>query len=111
MRRSERREVLAVDVLHRQEQVAVGLADVVDAADVRVRDLPRRAHFVVELREPRRVVRERRRQELQRDRLAELQVVGPIDLAHAAAAEQADDAVAAVEQRAGREAAVIERAR
>ncbi len=37
------------------------------------------------------------RQELQRDRLAELQVVGAIDLAHAAAAEQADHAVAAGE--------------
>ena len=32
----ERAEVLAVHVLHRDEVLAVGLADVVDAADVRV---------------------------------------------------------------------------
>jgi hypothetical protein len=32
----ERREVFAVDVLHRQEVGTVRLADVVDAADVRV---------------------------------------------------------------------------
>ena len=48
----QRRQILAVDVLHREEELAVELADVVDAADVRVRDLPRRPHFVVELREP-----------------------------------------------------------
>ena len=51
------------------------------------------------------------RQELQRDRLAEAQIVGPIDLAHAAAAEQTDDAVAAVEERARREAPVADRIR
>ena len=50
----QRREILAVHVLHRQERVAVDLADVVDAADVRVRDLPRHPHFGVQLRQPRR---------------------------------------------------------
>ena len=52
-----------------------------------------------------------RGQELERDRLAELQVVGAVDLAHAAAAEQADDAIAAAEDRARREAPVVDRAR
>ena len=52
-----RREILAVDVLHRQEQLAVDFADVVDAADVRMRDLPRGPHLVVELRQPRRIAR------------------------------------------------------
>src|SRR6185369_389499 len=33
------RQVLAVDVLHRQVRQSVGLADVVDAADVWMRDL------------------------------------------------------------------------
>ena len=47
----QRRQVLAVDVLHRQEAVAVGLAEVVEAADVLVRDLPRDAQLVVEARE------------------------------------------------------------
>ena len=106
----QRREILAVHVLHRQERVAVDLADVVDAADVRVRHLARHPHFGVELRQPRGIAIDVRRQELQRDRLTELQIVGAVDLAHAAAAEAADDAVAAAEEGAGREAAVIDRA-
>ena len=94
-------EILAVDVLHRQEDAAVGLADVVDAADVAVRHLARDAHLVVELRERCGSLGDGRRQELQRDRLAEREVVGAVDLAHAAAADQADDAVALGQQRAG----------
>ena len=49
------------------------------------------------------------RQELQRHGLAELQIVGAVDLAHAAAAEQADDPVALGEDRAGRETAGLDR--
>ena len=56
IRREQRRQVLAVDVLHRQELLAVGLADVVDAADVRVRDLARDPHLVVEPRQRARLV-------------------------------------------------------
>ncbi len=41
------------------------------------------------------------RQELQRDGLPEREVVGAVDLAHAAAAEEADDAVALGQQGAG----------
>ena len=48
--------------------------------------------------EPRGIAVDVAGQELERDRLAELQVVGAIDLAHAAAAEPADDAVAAAEE-------------
>ena len=68
-----------------------------------MRDRARDAHLVVELRQARGVGVSVVGQELQRDRLFELEVVGAIDLAHAAAAEQRDDAVAAGEQRAGRE--------
>ena len=46
-------------------------------------------------------------QKLERDGLAELQVGGAIDLAHAAAPEQADDPVAAAEQCAGHETAFV----
>ena len=49
----QRREILAVHVLHRQEQLPVDLADVVDAADVGMRRPGARGpDFVVELREP-----------------------------------------------------------
>ena len=77
------------------------LADVVDAADVAVRHLARDAHFVMELGEPLRVFGDGRRQELQRDVLPEPQILGAVDLAHAAAADQAEDAVALGQQRAG----------
>ena len=101
----QRRQILAVDVLHREEVPAVHLADVVDAAHVRVRHLPRRPHLREEPIEQRPVRGEAVRQELQRDRLAELQVVGAVDLAHPAAADQPDDPIALREDGARREAA------
>ena len=67
---------------------AVDLVDVVDAADVGMRHLPGHADFGVQLRQPGRIAVDVGRQELQRDRLAELEIVGAIDLAHAAAAER-----------------------
>ena len=107
----ERGQILAVDVLHGEEVPPLDLADVVDAADVGVRDAARVAHLGVEALDPGRLRGELRRQELQRDGLAELQVVGAVDLAHAAAADEADDAVALGEDRPGSKAAAIERGR
>ena len=43
---------------------------------------------------------------LESDRLAEFEIVGAVDLAHAAAAQQFDDAVALSEDSAGKETAV-----
>ena len=97
------REVFAVDVLHRDEVLPFPVDDVVDAADVRMRDLATETHFIVQSAEEDRVAREAGGKELQRDRLVELRVVGAIDLAHAAGAEEAGDAVAAGDDRAGRE--------
>ena len=48
----QRREILAVDVLHREEVLAAGFADVVHAAHVRMRDLPREPNFLMEARQP-----------------------------------------------------------
>ncbi len=50
-----------------------------------------------------------RREELQRHRLAELEVVGAVHLAHAAAAEQAENPVAARQRGAGRKPAFFYR--
>ena len=47
-------------------------------------------------------------QELEGHRLAQLQIVGPVDLAHATAAEAAHDAVPPGQRRAGREAGVVD---
>ena len=82
------------------------LADVVDAADVAVRHLARDAHLGVELGEPLRVLGDGGRQELQRDVLPEAQILGAVDLADAAAADQAEDAVALGEQGARRQLVV-----
>ena len=99
----ERREVLAVHQLHGQEEVALRLPHVVHPADRRVRDLPRHPDLAVEPREPLAVCVEPVRQELEGDRLLELQVVGPVDLAHPAAADEPGDAVAPRQDRAGHE--------
>ena len=45
-------------------------------------------------------------QELERDRLVEREIVGAVDLAHAALAEHRDDAVPSAEQFAGSESAL-----
>ena len=65
-----------------------------------MRDLPRDAQLVVKLRQPLVVGRDAVRQELQRDRLIECEVLGAVHLAHAAAAEQGDETVAAGDDRA-----------
>ena len=94
-------QLLAVDELHRQEGMTVDFVHVIHAADVRVRDLGGHAHLGVDLHQPGGVAVDVRGQELQRDGLPQLQVVGAIDLAHAAAAASFDDAVAAAEEGAG----------
>jgi len=75
-----------------------------------MRDLPRRPDLVVKLREPARVGRQILRQKFQRHGLAEAQIVGAVDLAHPAAAEQSDHAVPAVEHGTRRESPMIDRA-
>ncbi|MFN8094860.1 MAG: hypothetical protein U0599_22040 [Vicinamibacteria bacterium] len=107
----ERGHVLAVDVLHREEVLAVRLADVEDAAHRGVRDLAREAHLLVEAGEGGAVPGEGRRQELQRHRLGQLEVVGPVDLPHPAPAEEADDPVAAPDHRARHEPPAVRRRR
>ena len=97
----QRGQVFAVDVLHGDEDLAVGLADVVDAADVGVRDLAGDADFFAKASQPGRVRCPTAGEELERHDLPERQVIRPVDLAHAAAAEQAGDAIAAGHLRAG----------
>jgi hypothetical protein len=60
----QRRQILPVDVLHRQEHAAGDVAHVVDAADDRMRDRARAAHFGDQPIAGGRIVFERRRQEL-----------------------------------------------
>jgi hypothetical protein len=109
----QRGEILAVDVFHREEvkagRVDVDFTDVVDATDVRMRDLPGQSHFLMEPRQPLRVLSEVLWQELERDRLTELEIVGAIDLTHPAATEHRNDAIAAGEDGTGNEPGVVDR--
>ena len=89
----QRRKVFAVDVFHRQEVAAFDVAKVEDAADVGMRHLQREADLIEEPLQAIGILLHVARQEFQRDGLAELQVIGAIHLAHAAAAEQADHAI------------------
>ena len=98
----ERREVLTVYVLHRNEMLALGLDDVIDPADVRMADLASDPHFVEKAPQPGFVV-DPLGEELEGDTLAELEVVGTVDLAHSAAAQHVHDAITAAQNRAGRE--------
>jgi hypothetical protein len=107
----QRGQVLSVDVLHGKVGVAVQLADVVDPANVGMGDLERDADLVQEALVAVRVPRQRPGQELQRHGLAQFEVVRAVDLAHPAAPEQADDAVAVCQHRAGEELALLERDR
>ena len=100
----QRREIFAVDVLHREKPAAVGFAEVVQAADVLVRHLARDAQLVVELRQVHGVGGDGVGQEFQRDGLVERQVLGAVDLAHAASAEQRHEPVAPGDNGTRREA-------
>jgi hypothetical protein len=119
----ERSQVFPIHVFHRQVQLAVRLADVVDATDVGMRDLPREAHLAAQARAGRLVDLSyvgsafRRtgkqttcRQELQGDRLAELEVVRAVDLAHPTVSQRRDNPEPAGEERAGAEAPFLDHA-
>ncbi len=91
----QRGKVFPVHVLHRQEHVAIGFADVVHTTHVGMADLSCDADLGAEPRQPIGVGGDKVGQELQRDGLAKGEILGAIDLAHAAASEQADDLVPA----------------
>jgi hypothetical protein len=97
----QRREILAVHVLHRDEVLSLGLSDVVHAADVGVRHPARVAHLVEQQGKQLGILHELGRQELEGHRLSELEVVGAVDLAHAAPAQQAAHPVPLGDDRAG----------
>ncbi len=87
-----RGESLAREQLHHDERLALVLADFEDRAEVRVADPRRRARLAQEA-PSRRVVRAL--QHLQRDLAPQLLVLREVHAAHAALADEADDAIAA----------------
>ena len=86
---------VAVDVLHRDVVDAVLLAGVVDRHDVRVVELRGALGLAQEVLQRLRILLQRVGQHLERDDAVEHGVLGLVDDAHAAAAELAEDLVAA----------------
>ncbi len=99
--RQDGRQVGTLDVRHRDVLDAVDLAEVVNADDVPVSDLPGEQQLALEplLDLPRggRVRHGLRADDLDRNRDFQLLVPRLVDRSHAASAEQADDVVAAAE--------------
>ena len=91
--RQHRVEVLPFEELHRDEVPALGLADVVDRADVGVVENRRGARLALEPHDAVGPVERLVDDELQRDVPAEPDVLGFIDDAHAALAEHSQNAV------------------
>ena len=81
--------------------------DIVDAADVGMRDLAGDADFVVEAGKRALIPRDGFGEELEGDGLTQLQVGGAIDFPHSASAQHGDDAVPVEQESSGWEAAVV----
>jgi hypothetical protein len=79
------RKVLTVDVLHGEKVFAIHLPDVVNPTDIRVRNLTGVTHLSMKPGESCGIILERDRKKLQRYDIAEFQILGAIDFAHAAA--------------------------
>src|SRR5208283_5500897 len=89
----QRRQVLAVDVLHGEKVLPVHLTDVVNATDIRVRNLAGITDLGVKRCQSRRVVLERGGKKLEGYNIAELEILSAVDFAHAATAKQSDDPI------------------
>ena len=94
------RQILALDEFHHEGRDAPALLETVDAGNVRMIQRRQSLRFALEAREAVGVVRERLRQDLDRDVAIQLRVASPIDLSHPAFADRRSDVVDA-EARAG----------
>ncbi len=82
-----------LEILHHDERPPVLLADVVDRADIRVIQRGGRPRFAREPGQRCWILRELRRDELERHRAVQPRVFGLVDDAHAAAGQPGDDVV------------------
>ena len=81
--------------------------EAVDLADVGMSDLARDADFLAEAFKAAGVIADGGGEELEGDGLAEFEIIGAVDLAHAALAEHGDDAVAILQHCSGLKAGGI----
>jgi len=87
------REILALDQFHHEGVQASRFLDRIDRRDVGVIERRERLRLALEPRHALRVVGERVRQDLDRGIAMQPCIARPIDLAHAAGADQRDDFV------------------
>ena len=83
----------AIQILHRDETLALVFADFVDGADIGMVEGGGGAGFATEALQSLRVLRDIVRQELEGDKAAERGVFGLVDHAHAAATQLFNDAI------------------
>ena len=91
--RDELRKGLALDVLHGEEALAVGLFDRIDGDDVGMVEGGDRLDLALEAGEAVGILGERRRQGLQRDLAVQTLVLGKVDDPHAALTELGEDPI------------------
>jgi hypothetical protein len=75
--------------------MTIDLADIVNAADVRMRHETRKPDLITKALNRRGILTEGLGKKLERHRLAQREVVGAIHLPHSAFAEEGDDAISA----------------
>ena len=95
--------ILCVDELHREEVPPIDLPYVVYPTDIGVRKLPCNPHLGEKPLAAHGVLGKPRRKKFQGNGLAQLEVVGSIDLARSTAAQQANDAVTVGKNSSGSE--------
>ena len=102
----QRGQILAVDIFHRQEKLALHFTQVVNTADIGMRYQAGHTDFIAEPADGIGIARQRHRQKLQGHRLAEGQIVRTVDLSHAALTQYGNDPVAPRNQSARHKPAV-----
>jgi hypothetical protein len=107
----QRRKILTIHVFHGEKVPAVHLADVVDTTNIRMRNLAGISHFSMKAGQSRPIVLQRGRKKLESYHVSQLEILGAIDLAHAAAAQKSYDPISFGENRPGHESSVSGRMR
>src|SRR5947209_20388652 len=102
----QRSKLFSLDKFHREENLTVDLANVVNPTDVRMRHLAGDTHFAMEALHGVDILREIPGKKFKSDRLAQPEIVRAIDFAHAAFAQQTNDAIALCEDSSDRKSVV-----
>ena len=87
--------------------IAINFSDVVNTANVLVRDPSGDTHFAMKPRQ-RRTIKECGRKKLERDGLTQFQIVGAIDFTHSAFAKEPNDPIAFSQNSSRHETSIVD---